>query len=243
MAKRVGIAGFVFLAVIILISVDYTMGSSEERYKEEYKAAVKECLENEQAVCEKAEEIARDAGLSDSTREKWESELDEESKPESEPEPDYVAGMETKQHLNQGLNFMTQAKANMKNKEVFDESIKNAIMEFSLAIGTSSGETQRAKAYEYRGTAYMIQKKYNKALEDIKKAAQIQPDSPSVYYNLTCLYSLTKDIDLSLDALDKALENGFSDYDTLRGDPDISNVRKSPEFREILEKHKVFIGK
>lgn len=241
MAKRVGIAGFVFLAVIILISVDYTMGSSEERYKEEYKAAVKECLKNEQAVCEKAEEIARDAGLSDSTREKWESELDEESKPE--PEPDYVAGMETKQHLNQGLNFMTQAKANMKNKEVFDESIKNAIMEFSLAIGTSSGETQRAKAYEYRGTAYMIQKKYNKALEDIKKAVQIQPDSPSVYYNLTCLYSLTKDIDLSLDALDKALENGFSNYDALRDDPDISNVRKSPEFREILEKHKVFIGK
>lgn len=241
MAKRVGIAGFVFLAVIILISVDYTMGSSEERYKEEYKAAVKECLKNEQAVCEKAEEIARDAGLSDSTREKWESELDKESKPESEP--DYVAGMETKQHLNQGLNFMTQAKANMKNKEVFDESIKNAIMEFSLAIGTSSGETQRAKAYEYRGTAYMIQKKFNKALEDIKKAVQIQPDSPSVYYNLTCLYSLTKDVDLSIDALDKALENGFSDYDALRGDPDISNVRKSPEFREILEKHKVFIGK
>jgi len=241
MAKRVGIAGFVFLAVIILISVDYTMGSSEERYKEEYKAAVKECLKNEQAVCEKAEEIARDAGLSDSTREKWESELDEESKQESEP--DYVAGMETKQHLNQGLNFMTQAKANMKNKEVFDESIKNAIMEFSLAIGTSSGETQRAKAYEYRGTAYMIQKKYNKALEDIKKAAQIQPDSSSVYYNLTCLYSLTNDTDLSLDALDKALENGFSDYDALRGDPDISDVRKSPEFMEILEKHKVFIGK
>ena len=239
MAKRVGIAGFVFLAVIILLSVDYIMGSSEERYKEEYKVAVKECLENNQAVCEKAEEIARDARLSDSTREKWERELYEER----EPEPDYVAGMETKQHLNQGLNFMTQAKANMKNKEVFDESIKNAIMEFSLAIETSSGESQRAKAYEYRGTAYMIQKKYNKALEDIKKAARIQPDSPSVYYNLTCLYSLTNDVDLSLDALDKALENGFSDYDTLRGDPDISNVRKSPEFREILEKHKVFIGK
>ena len=31
--------------------------------------------------------------------------------------------------------------------------------------------------------------------------------------------------------------------DALRRDPDLDNLRKHPEFRKILEKHKVFIVK
>ena len=46
---------------------------------------------------------------------------------------------------------------------------------------------------------------------------------------------------LALDEIDAALAKGFSDYDALRRDPDLENLRRSPEFRKVLEKHKVFI--
>jgi len=35
--------------------------------------------------------------------------------------------------------------------------------------------------------------------------------------------------------------NGFNDYDRLRSDPDLKNLRASKEFKQVLEKHKVFI--
>ena len=50
-------------------------------------------------------------------------------------------------------------------------------------------------------------------------------------------------MDLALDEIDAALSRGFSDYDALRKDSDLDNVRQHPEFRKILEKHKVFIVK
>ena len=46
---------------------------------------------------------------------------------------------------------------------------------------------------------------------------------------------------IALDEIDAALARGFSDYDALRRDPDLENLRRSPEFRKVLEKHKVFI--
>ena len=94
----------------------------------------------------------------------------------------------------------------------------------------------------------MQQKKYNKAEEDLKKAAGLKPKDPIIHYNLAALYSLQNKLDLALDELDEALENGFSNYDALKStgensDPDLKNLRKNPEYRKVLEKHKVFILK
>ena len=45
----------------------------------------------------------------------------------------------------------------------------------------------------------------------------------------------------ALDSLDRALDLGFADYDVLRRDPDLNNLRRHPEYAKVLEKHKVFI--
>ncbi|QLP99803.1 MAG: hypothetical protein HZY78_05835 [Burkholderiaceae bacterium] len=60
-------------------------------------------------------------------------------------------------------------------------------------------------------------------------------------YNFASLHSLRGNVDLALDEIDAALSKGFTDYDALRDDPDLANLRRHPEFRKILEKHKVFI--
>ena len=77
----------------------------------------------------------------------------------------------------------------------------------------------------------------------MKKAKEIKPDSASIRYNLACVHSLMGNTDYGLDELDAALDKGFNDYDSLRKDPDINNLRKKAEFQKILEKHKVFITK
>lgn len=149
---------------------------------------------------------------------------------------------EAKQHLQQGMTYVSLAKSNPKTES---ENYSNALMEFSKAIEISPNY---AEAYSDRGVVYMQQKKYNKAEMDLKKAAELSPKDPYVLYNLTALYSIEKKNDLALDYLDQALKNGFDNYDVLRptgknSDPDLANIRKDPEFKKVLEKNKVFILK
>jgi tetratricopeptide (TPR) repeat protein len=150
--------------------------------------------------------------------------------------------LEAKQHLQQGMTYVSLAQKNPATKS---ENYENARLEFNHAIELYPNY---AEAYSNRGVAYMQQKKFNKALEDLKKAAELKPKDPIIHYNLTALYSLQNQLDLALDELDKSLEYGFDNYDALKpsgpnSDPDLKNLRKDPEFRKILEKHKVFILK
>lgn len=130
------------------------------------------------------------------------------------------------QHLNQGLTY-----ASMKDYD-------NAIQEFTRAIDLHGGY---AEAYANRGVAYLQQRKFNKALDDLRRAEGLSPRDRMIHYNLAATFSLQNQRDRALDALDRALALGFNDYDALRTDPDLANVRRDGEFRKVLEKHKVFL--
>lgn len=167
----------------------------------------------------------------------------EEKKAEATAAPDKKAGGEpseaAKANLKQAMQYINTAK-NAPSKAAKNENINNAIAEYSNAINK---DPNYAEAYAGRAGAYMQQGKNNKALDDLKKAKEIKPDSASIRYNLACVHSLMGNTDYGLDELDAALDKGFNDYDSLRKDPDISNLRKKAEFQKVLEKHKVFITK
>jgi len=114
-----------------------------------------------------------------------------------------------------------------------------AISEFSVAI---KKDPNYAVAYANRAIAYMQTGKLNKAQMDLSEAVRLAPKDPFAHYNLAALYARQNRLDLALDELDSALAADFNDYDALRGDPDLANLRAQPEYRRVLEKHKIFIN-
>jgi tetratricopeptide (TPR) repeat protein len=54
-------------------------------------------------------------------------------------------------------------------------------------------------------------------------------------YNLACLYSRQEQKEQALIALRNALKTGFTDKKSLESDPDLSFIRNSPEFKEIMK--------
>lgn len=140
-------------------------------------------------------------------------------------------GLDVQAHVKQAFSYISNAK-NAREAYIREESIENAVKEFSMAIQKDPGY---AEAYSNRAAAYMLQRKFNKAEEDLRKAKELSPDSPSIRYNYASLHSLRGNVDLALDEIDAALAKGFSDYDALRRDPDLENLRRSPEFRKVLE--------
>ncbi len=145
---------------------------------------------------------------------------------ERTPAPPAGVPTDAKLNLQQGMNYLRA------------RDFDNAISEFSVAI---QKHPNYDVAYSNRAVAYMQQQKFNKAMDDLKRAVEINPGNPTLHYNLAALYSLQNQLDRALDSIDKTLELGFKNYDALRSDTDLNNVRRHPEFAKILERHKVFI--
>ena len=57
-------------------------------------------------------------------------------------------------------------------------------------------------------------------------------------YTLGCGYSLLNDPSAALVQMSAAVDLGFSDYILMRGDPDLDNVRRLPEFEWLLQEAK-----
>jgi tetratricopeptide (TPR) repeat protein len=56
----------------------------------------------------------------------------------------------------------------------------------------------------------------------------------SVYYNLACAYSLNGDKKEALDALEEAIEKGWSDFAHMERDTDLDNIRDESRYKSLL---------
>lgn len=89
---------------------------------------------------------------------------------------------------------------------------------------------------------YIAAKQWDKAIASLEQALkELDPKDPNVpvtMYNLACAYSMTKQKAAALRWLEKALENGFSEFTHIEGDPDLDNVRGMKQFKTLIEKYK-----
>ncbi len=131
----------------------------------------------------------------------------------------------SRSHIDQGLIYANQ------------NDMQNAVIEFKAAVDKSPS----VEGYSNLGAAYMKLGKYNLAYDALKRGERLDDDDPNLNYNLMALYSLRDQTDLALVHLEKALANGFANYDAIRFDPDLANLRGEPEFRTTLEAAGVFI--
>ena len=84
------------------------------------------------------------------------------------------------------------------------------------------------------GNAYTRRGLHEKGLEIDLRLTQLRGRDPLTWYNLACSYSLLKRADESLEALRRSIEVGYTDFDYLRKDPDLFNLRQSPKHREVI---------
>ncbi len=88
------------------------------------------------------------------------------------------------------------------------------------------------------GDLYTKEGFYEKGLAIDKRLSQLKPQDSIVFYNLACSYSLLNQIDASLDAIKKAIELGYSDFEYIHWDDDLINLREDPRFKEYFKKVK-----
>lgn len=68
------------------------------------------------------------------------------------------------------------------------------------------------------------------AMEWADRALAMDPEEPSVLYNVACDYALLGATDKAIDCLAKALDQGFGHTEWIEHDPDLESVRNHPRY-------------
>jgi predicted Zn-dependent protease len=76
--------------------------------------------------------------------------------------------------------------------------------------------------------------KYQEGLEIDQRLSQQLPNDDLVWYNLGCSYALTNHPDEAFEALTRAVDLGYGDYDWMKTDPDLNNLHADPRFESLL---------
>ena len=85
------------------------------------------------------------------------------------------------------------------------------------------------------GDVYTRLDLHEQALAVDLRLTQLRVEDPLAWYNLACSYALLKRLDESLAALRRSVALGYDDVAYLQNDPDLNNLRQSPQYRVLLE--------
>ncbi len=76
---------------------------------------------------------------------------------------------------------------------------------------------------------------FNGAIQDFEKALQYKEDDVALHFNLACAYSLNEDVDKALHHLDRAVANGFDDFDRIREHDALAYLRIQDKYQQFVE--------
>lgn len=72
------------------------------------------------------------------------------------------------------------------------------------------------------------------AIKYMNQSLNINPTYPLSHYYLATYHSLSQNKEYSFRSLQKSFENGFSDFDKLKNDPDLEWLRTQEEFEQFV---------
>lgn len=123
-------------------------------------------------------------------------------------------------HFNEGNKFLREGD--------WGEAVRN----YKMAL---HHDPEKPEFYVNLSTAYLRIKDYDQARQTLETLRGKEPDNPMLFYNLACYYALTSQTGPGLEALQKAAALGFNDFQEIKTDPDLANLRKDPEFADWIQ--------
>jgi tetratricopeptide (TPR) repeat protein len=133
-------------------------------------------------------------------------------------------------------NRCMPVKSSARKKRTTRQQARALDLQIQFMEGVVRRDPEYVDALQLLGDHYTQRGKYSQSLKVDERLARLQPDDPLVYYNLACSYSLNRQYDLAVEALEKALNLGYHDLNWLAKDPDLRQLRKHSLFRRIRER-------
>jgi tetratricopeptide (TPR) repeat protein len=99
--------------------------------------------------------------------------------------------------------------------------------------GVVRRDPRYVEALQLLGDNYTKRGRFSEGLGVDERLAELEPENPLVFYNLSCSYSLLDRCDDAANALERALTLGYRDFKWLAKDPDLKKLRSHPRYKKI----------
>lgn len=106
-------------------------------------------------------------------------------------------------------------------------------IEIGFLEGVVKRDRRNVEALQLLGDDYTQRGRYEEGLKIDRRLARLCPGDSLVQYNLACSFSLTAEYRKAANALRKAIQYGYRDFDHLRRDTDLAPLRKQPVYAAI----------
>jgi tetratricopeptide (TPR) repeat protein len=112
--------------------------------------------------------------------------------------------------------------------------LDGAIDHYEKALSIRPEFTQ---ALNSLAVVHAVKGDYDRAVYLLKKMVRLQPDNAGAYYNIACLYARQNKIEVSIDWLKKAIKRGYKNWNLIKTDKDLENIRGSSYYKQLIESH------
>jgi non-specific serine/threonine protein kinase len=91
-----------------------------------------------------------------------------------------------------------------------------------------------ARARILLATTYVEDGRLADANEQLRRATELRPNDANIHYNAACTYGLMQEKEKTFASLKKATELGYSNWDWIARDTDLSCLHGDPEFDKLI---------
>ena len=117
-------------------------------------------------------------------------------------------------------------------KDKMDEIIQKMLQMFPLYLAKHPDD---ARSHIHYAIQLAAVGKKEEALTQAKKAIDLSPDDPLMFYNAACVYSRLDQKEEAVETLRKSIMAGLEDYEWIKTDTDFDPIRNEPGFIEIMK--------
>ena len=105
----------------------------------------------------------------------------------------------------------------------------------SLFVPVNPQNPDDARAHIIYATALIRLDKKEEAEKEAERAIELSPDDALMSYNVACFNSKLGNKDLSIKYLNQAIKSGYANYEWIKRDSDLNNIRNEPEYIELMK--------
>ena len=96
-------------------------------------------------------------------------------------------------------------------------------------------DSNSVPALEGLSAIYASEQNFARALENLTKINELNPDRADIPYNIACMYARQERIDDSLQWLNIAVNKGYNRWGLIKSDPDLDNIRGTEAYRQLVQ--------
>lgn len=96
-------------------------------------------------------------------------------------------------------------------------------------------QPEDARARMFYAIHLVRAERYEEAKSEAAKAIELNPNDALMMYNASCFYSRLGEVDLAVKAFKNAIAAGFGNFEWIKRDPDLDNIREEPGYIESMK--------